>query len=57
MMGSHADSVPTGGPGEIEKLTVDYDYSIMTPLLRPFFASGVFHIRVDSSMRNESRFN
>jgi hypothetical protein len=46
-----------GGPGEIEKLTVDYDYSIMTPLLRPFFPSGVFHIRVDSSMRNESRFN
>jgi len=46
-----------GGPGEIEKVTVDYDYSIMTPLLWPFFTNGVFHIRVDSSMRNESRFN
>src|SRR5262245_41865307 len=46
-----------GGPGEIEKVTVDYDYFIMTPLIRPFFTGGVFHIRVDSSMRNESRFN
>jgi len=46
-----------GGPGEIEKLTVDYNYDIMTPLLRPFFTNGQFHIQVASSMRNESRFN
>jgi hypothetical protein len=46
-----------GGPGEIERVTVDYNYDVMTPLLRPFFTSGQFHIQVSSSMRNEGRFN
>jgi len=46
-----------GGPGEIEKVTVDYNYDIMTPLLRPFFSGGQFHIQVASSMKNEGRFN
>jgi hypothetical protein len=46
-----------GGPGEVEKLTVDYTWDVMTPLLRPFFSGGQFHIQVNSSMRNESRFN
>jgi TadE-like protein len=46
-----------GGPGEIEKLQVDYNYDIMTPLLRPFFTNGQFHIQVASSMKNEGRFN
>jgi len=46
-----------GGPGEIERVTVDYNYDVMTPLLRPFFTSGQFHIQVNSSMRNEGRFN
>jgi Flp pilus assembly protein TadG len=46
-----------GNPGDIEKVTVDYDYDIMTPLLRPFFTNGLFHIQVASSMRNETRFN
>jgi hypothetical protein len=46
-----------GGPGEIEKLTIDYNYDIMTPLLRPFFTNGQFHIQVASSMKNEGRFN
>jgi hypothetical protein len=46
-----------GGPGEIERVTVDYNYDVMTPLLRPFFTNGQFHIQVNSSMRNEGRFN
>jgi Flp pilus assembly protein TadG len=46
-----------GGPGDIQRLTVDYTYDVMTPLLRPFFTGGQFHIQVNSSMRNESRFN
>ena len=46
----------TGGPGDIGKVTVDYDWTLMTPLLRPFFTGGQAHLRVDSAMRNETRF-
>jgi TadE-like protein len=45
-----------GGPGEIEKLTIDYTWHLMTPLLRPFFTNGDFHVTVDSAMKNEARF-
>jgi hypothetical protein len=46
-----------GGPGEIEKLTVNYTWTFFTPLVRPFFPSGQLAIQVDSSMKNEARFN
>jgi TadE-like protein len=45
-----------GSPGEIEKLTIDYTWHLMTPLLRPFFTNGDFHVTVDSAMKNEARF-
>jgi Flp pilus assembly protein TadG len=45
-----------GGPNEIEKVTVDYSWSLLTPLLRPFFTSGAIHFTVDSAMKNEGRF-
>ena len=45
-----------GGPGDIEKVSVDYTWNIMTPLLRPFFANGQVHFLVNSVMKNESRF-
>ena len=45
-----------GGPNDIEKVTVDYTWNIMTPLLRPFFTNGQVHFVVDSVMKNESRF-
>jgi hypothetical protein len=45
-----------GAPNEIEKLSVDYTWSLMTPLLRPFFDHGEIHLRVDSAMKNEGRF-
>ena len=43
-----------GGPGDLEKVTVNYDYSPMTPLLEPFFAGGQIHFTVDSAMKNEN---
>ena len=43
-----------GGPGDLEKVTVDYTWNIMTPLLQPFFPGGVFHLSVASAMKNES---
>jgi hypothetical protein len=46
----------TGAPGDIEKLTIDYNWNILTPLIRPFFAGGQIHVSVNSAMRNESRF-
>ena len=46
----------TGGPGDIEKLTIDYTWDILTPLLRPFFTGGQIHFTVASAMKNESRF-
>lgn len=47
----------TGGPGEIEKVTVNHPWTFMTPLIRPFFAGGTLNIQVESSMVNEKRFN
>ena len=45
-----------GGPDDLERVTVDYTWKIMTPLLWPFFTSGQIHFTVDSTMKNESRF-
>jgi Flp pilus assembly protein TadG len=47
----------TGGPDDIDKLTVDYDWTLMTPLLRPLFPGGTLHIRVESARKNEWKFN
>jgi Flp pilus assembly protein TadG len=46
----------TGGPTDIEKVTVDYSWALLTPLLRPFFPGGKVHLQVQSAMKNEGRF-
>jgi Flp pilus assembly protein TadG len=46
----------TGGPNEIERVQVDYSWELMTPLIRSLFPDGALHLRVDSSMKNEPRF-
>lgn len=46
----------TGGPGEVERVTVAYTWTFFTPLMRPFFPSGGMTISVDSIMKNEGRF-
>ena len=45
-----------GGPGDVEKVAVDYTWTFMTPLVRPFFANGEVRLHVESAMKNESRF-
>jgi hypothetical protein len=45
-----------GGPGDIEKVTVRYDWTPMTPFIRPLFDGGQLTLVVDSAMRNERRF-
>ena len=54
--GSGAWTGGTGGPGEVEKVTIVYSWSFFTPLMRPFFPTGRLTLRVDSVMKNESRF-
>ena len=46
----------TGGPGEVERLRVDYTWTLFTPLMRPFFTSGKINLRAESAMKNETRF-
>jgi len=45
-----------GGPDDIDKVTVNYTWRLMTPILRPMFPDGSVHIRVESSRKNEWRF-
>lgn len=47
----------TGGEGDIGKVTVTYPWSLMTPLIRPFFTNGRIIFRVESAMKNERRFS
>lgn len=47
----------TGGPNEVEKVTINYTWTVMTPVLRPFFPDGKVQLTVDSSMKNEPKFN
>jgi Flp pilus assembly protein TadG len=46
----------TGGPTDIEKLTVNYRWNLFCPLLWPFFPGGKIDLSVDSVMKNEGRF-
>ena len=43
----------TGGPKDLIRVTVTYDWQLLTPFLRPFFPSGRVTIAVSSTMRNE----
>jgi Flp pilus assembly protein TadG len=46
----------TGGPGEIERVTVTYNWRPFTPLIRPFFPGGEITLQVASTMKNEGKF-
>jgi hypothetical protein len=46
----------TGGPTDIEKVQIDYTWTLLTPLVSPFFNGGQIHFTVDSAMKNEGRF-
>ena len=54
--GSSTWSSGAGGPGDIGRVTVTYTWNIMTPLIRPFFTGGRVNMRVESAMKNESRW-
>ncbi len=52
--GASSWTAGVGGPNDIEKVTVNYTWNVMTPLLRPFFTNGQIQFTVDSAMKNES---
>jgi hypothetical protein len=54
--GSTSFVAGVGGPGSVERVTIDYDWEILTPLIRPFFTDGKVHFRVMSTMKNEKKF-
>jgi Flp pilus assembly protein TadG len=54
--GASTWSSGAGGPGDIGRVTVNYTWNIMTPLIRPFFTAGQVNVRVESAMKNEARW-
>ena len=54
--GASSWSSGAGGPGDIGRVTVNYTWNIMTPLIRPFFTGGQVNMRVESAMKNEARW-
>jgi Flp pilus assembly protein TadG len=43
----------SGGPNDIIRVTVAYNWQLFTPFLRPFFDGGYVAIHVASTMKNE----
>jgi Flp pilus assembly protein TadG len=46
-----------GGQGDIGRVQVQYTWTFMTPLIRPFFSNGQVTLTVQSTMKNEAVFN
>jgi len=46
----------TGGPNDVEKVMVTYDWELMTPLIGTLFPKGHLTLKVSSAMKNEPRF-
>src|SRR4051794_36863320 len=53
--GASSWSGGSGTAGDIDKVSVTYNWTIMTPLLRLAFSGGQITLRVDSAMKNETR--
>ena len=43
-----------GGPGDLERVSVDYTWRFFTPIVGAFFPNGEVNLRVDSAMKNEA---
>ena len=56
-VGSSTWVAGTGGPNEIDRVQINYDWELMTPLVAHFFPGGQLRLTVSSSMKNEPRFN
>jgi Flp pilus assembly protein TadG len=54
--GSSTWASGAGGPDDIGRVTVNYTWTLMTPLIRPFFPGGQVNVRVESAMKNERQW-
>jgi hypothetical protein len=45
-----------GGPNDVGRVTINYTWTFMTPLIRPFFSGGQVNLIVQSTMKNEAVF-
>jgi Flp pilus assembly protein TadG len=45
-----------GGANDVGRVTVNYTWTFMTPLIRPFFPNGQLTLQVQSTMKNETVF-
>jgi Flp pilus assembly protein TadG len=45
-----------GGPGDIGRVSVEYDWEPLTPIVRPLLSGGKLHVKVESAMKNESKW-
>jgi hypothetical protein len=52
-MGGGAWVAGPGGPGELERVSINYTWTFMTPIVGAFFTNGELPLRVDSAMKNE----
>jgi hypothetical protein len=46
-----------GGPDDISKVSVNYTWTIFTPIISPFFDNGEINLTVESAMKNERSFD
>ena len=46
----------SGGPGSVEKLTITYTWKFFNPVFYSFFTNGEVVLKVDSTMKNEAKF-
>jgi hypothetical protein len=52
ILGPHGAGDP-GGPGDVVTIRVDYDIDLLTPIIKPFFRSGVYRYTVSLVSQNE----
>ena len=45
-----------GGANDVGRVTINYSWQFMTPLIRPFFTGGRLNLQVQSTMKNEALF-
>ena len=46
----------SGGPSDIEKVTIVYTWNFFNPMMAAFFTNGQMVLKVDSVMKNEGSF-
>jgi TadE-like protein len=55
-MGGNSWLGGSGGPGDVGRVTINYTWVPLTPILQPFLTNGQLTVRVESAMKNESKF-